>query len=551
MDSLPNELLAEIVKWVKAPLDLLSIALTSRRLSEHAVECIWARPRFSTQQQIIQFANVLLAPLRNKDLTQALNYSRLIRKLSFSSFKRQTSSSDIDSVIPQLFACLVFERLERLSLAGLKLHQSTLASICLSCPSLLSLDAGGVQIETDALLVNSVAVLPVIIPNSLVSLNLSGIAEVKNSDIISISSTLSNLKRLWLDNCVNVGDGAIAALALNCPKLAELYISNLPNLTFKSIASILSIPESKSSSNQCSSTATPVLNNLRELNMAGCINISAGEMLHPTNYSVLPMDNFRSLNLSHNPNLSTSTLSRVLLHLPYIRQLTLMHCSALTDNGLIESIPKLSKSIQLLHLGNCVRITDLAVIAIAKECTKLKYLDLANLSITDASCEQISKTLTRLRRLSIVKCRNISSLSLHHLQRIAPNFQRLHLSYCAQLTLPPLIGLLERSRSLTYLTLTGCPLILAAIPNPKWINEWSRAAPENFTESQRIQFCVLSCEGLQKFRRALCTKKEVDIFRAKGASGVCVVNEGNFGESFEVGIKENAVGGLIGKNTEN
>lgn len=143
------------------------------------------------------------------------------------------------------------------------------------------------------------------------------------------------------------------------------------------------------------------------------------------------------------------------------------------------------------------RITDKAVTAIARSCTRLRYIDLAcsftllhNCSrtrrlrgwkfpnetgcnnLTDVSVLELAANLPRLKRIGLVRVRfpsprplsprltrslvqvtNITDASLDALHA-RTSLERIHLSYCSNLTVSGVNDLLQHLPRLTHLSLT-------------------------------------------------------------------------------------------------
>lgn len=67
--------------------------------------------------------------------------------------------------------------------------------------------------------------------------------------------------------------------------------------------------------------------------------------------------------------------------------------------------------------------------------------------------------LSRLRRLSLVRVHNITDLGIFALAEQATQLERLHLSYCDQVSLDSIHLLLRKLRHLQHLTATGIPAL--------------------------------------------------------------------------------------------
>ncbi|KAJ3553643.1 hypothetical protein NPX13_g10840 [Xylaria arbuscula] len=102
--------------------------------------------------------------------------------------------------------------------------------------------------------------------------------------------------------------------------------------------------------------------------------------------------------------------------------------------------------------------------------------------------------------------RNAANHPSHDIR--APSLERVHLSYCTNLTLPSIIKLLNCCPKLTHLSLTGVPAFLRDD-----LDRFCREAPSDFTEHQRAVFCVFSGTGVIGLRQHLNTREEFAEYR--------------------------------------
>jgi len=204
-------------------------------------------------------------------------------------------------------------------------------------------------------------------------------------------------------------------------------------------------------------------------------------------------------------------VAKVINAAPRLRNLVFNKCRNLTDLA-VYSIAKLGKNLHYLHLGHCGQITDSAIIKLVKSCNRIRYIDLGCcINLTDDSVMQLA-SLPKLRRIGLVKCSNITDRSVLALAHAAPrnhtmyglgltggerhsNLERVHLSYCTNLTLNGIIVLLNSCLKLTHLSLTGVQALLRAD-----LEKFCREAPPEFTEHQRNVFCVFSGRGVIDLR---------------------------------------------------
>ena len=78
------------------------------------------------------------------------------------------------------------------------------------------------------------------------------------------------------------------------------------------------------------------------------------------------------------------------------------------------------------------------------------------------------------------------------------SIERIHLSYCDNVSVGAIHYLLSRLHKLTHLSLTGVP----AFRRPD-LQEFCRSPPRDFNSHQRAAFCVYSGKGVQELRRHL------------------------------------------------
>ena len=76
--------------------------------------------------------------------------------------------------------------------------------------------------------------------------------------------------------------------------------------------------------------------------------------------------------------------------------------------------------------------------------------------------------------------------------------ERIHLSYCEQITVPAVHFLLQKLTKLTHLSLTGIPAF-----RDSELQEFCRPPPREFNSTQRAAFCVYSGTGVRDLRRHL------------------------------------------------
>ena len=208
---------------------------------------------------------------------------------------------------------------------------------------------------------------------------------------------------------------------------------------------------------------------MRELRLAQCnlisddaLNVSEacwrGEMprtqfssINPPLYKLdshMMLESLRILDLTACNLLHDSSVEQIIDCAPRLRILILAKCVEITDKS-VMAICKLGKNLHDIHLGRCQQITDNALKELVKACNRIRYIDLAGCAlVTDAAVKQLA-TLPKLRRIGLVKCTEITDRSILALAKAysesrdprqrnhqpASNLERVHLSYCTNITL--------------------------------------------------------------------------------------------------------------------
>jgi hypothetical protein len=111
---------------------------------------------------------------------------------------------------------------------------------------------------------------------------------------------------------------------------------------------------------------------------------------------------------------------------------------------------------------------------------------------------ELAANVPKLKRVGLVKVINITDEAIHALVERASTLERLHLSYCDNLTVPAITYLLNKLPRLTHLSLTGVTSFRTAE-----LQAFCRPAPKEFNDHQARAFCVFSGNGISELRRFL------------------------------------------------
>ncbi|KAJ3502493.1 hypothetical protein NMY22_g18564 [Coprinellus aureogranulatus] len=490
ISSIPPELLIFILKHLHTPRDLLSSLRVSRTWCECAVELLWHKPAFTRYTTLEKMAKVLKRP------DQTFSYAKFIRRLNFLNLGKELK----DETFITFAQC---DRLERLTLSGCHL---------LTAPHI------------EASLIK--------FPN-LVALDLTNVKETTNEAIISFAKLATRLQGINLQNCTKISDAALIALAQHCPILRRVKLSGLEGITDEGVTAIVKgCPllleiDLHQCENITDVTAREIWMHslhMRELRLSQCSKITDfafpvapkfdinGDPIHPISANPFPnrdsaelpplvinrvFDQLRMLDLTACANITDDAVEGIISHAPKIRNLVLSKCVLLTDRS-VEAICTLGRNLHYLHFGHASKVTDKSVKALARSCNRIRYVDFANCTnLTDMSVFELS-ALPKLRRIGLVRCSNLTDEAIYALAERHATLERIHLSYCDQISVMAVHFLLLKLHKLTHLSLTGVP----AFRQPE-LQRFCREAPRDFSSAQRLSFCVFSGKGIAQLRAYL------------------------------------------------
>ncbi|KAL2836362.1 hypothetical protein BJY01DRAFT_238308 [Aspergillus pseudoustus] len=399
-------------------------------------------------------------------------YSGLVKRLNLSALTADVS----DGTVVPFSQC---NRIERLTLTNCrKLTDNGVSDLVEGSRHLQALDVSDLESLTDHTLFKVAENCP-----RLQGLNITGCTKVTDDSLIVVSQKCRFLKRLKLNGVVQVTDKAIMSFAQNCSAILEIDMQDCKLVTNVSVTNLMA-----------------TLHNLRELRLAHCLEIDDSAFLDLPRH--ISMGSLRILDLTACENIRDDAVERIVNAAPRLRNLVLAKCKFITDRA-VYAICKLGKNLHYVHLGHCSNITDPAVMQLVKSCNRIRYIDVACCGrLTDRSVQQLA-TLPKLRRIGLVKCQLITDESILALARPQSSehstgfssLERVHLSYCVNLTLKGIRALLNSCPRLTHLSLTGIASFLR-----EELTVFCREPPPEFTRQQRDVFCVFSGEGVHHLR---------------------------------------------------
>ncbi|KAI0439919.1 hypothetical protein F4803DRAFT_21943 [Xylaria telfairii] len=488
--ALPSEILISIFSRISDPKELLNCMLTCKRWARNVVEILWHRPSCATWEKHSSICNTL--GLERPYFT----YTDFIKRLNLGALADLVN----DGSVTPLAVCT---RVERLTLTNCRgLTDGGLVPLVRGSQHMLAMDISGDDNITEASIIAIAETC-----HKLQGLNISGCRQISNESLVQLAESCRFIKRLKLNDCNQLNDAAVLAFANNCPNILEIDLHQCINIGNEPLTALLSKEQS-----------------LRELRLASCENVDDGAFLALPPYRTY--ENLRILDLTSCSRLTDRAVEKIVAVAPRLRNLVLAKCSNITDVA-VHAIATLQKNLHYVHLGHCRNITDDAVKRLVRSCNRIRYIDLGCCTnLTDESVTLLA-TLPKLKRIGLVKCVNITDRSMYALATAndhrsqhrnaashpghdlrAPSLERVHLSYCTNLTLPSIIKLLNCCPKLTHLSLTGVPAFLRDD-----LDRFCREAPADFTEHQRAVFCVFSGTGVVGLRHHLNTRDEFAEYR--------------------------------------
>lgn len=468
ISKLPTETLCIVFSHLNSRRDLISATLTCKYWADLIISTIWFRPGINNPKifAILQ-RTIALDP---KETTW--NYKSFIRRLNLTLVSNLVN----DTNLSLFYDCTNLERITLVNCSKISSH--SISKLLEGCFRLQSIDLTGVKnIEDD--------IYYTLAKNCkrLQGLYAPGSVKISQDAVLCLANNCPLLKRIKLSDCNNITDDVIRALAKNCPSLVELDIHGCEQITNAGLHVIFTELEA-----------------LKEFKISKNQNVTY-ECLESPIGTQLSLERLRILDFSQCSNITDRAIVRFIQLAPKLRNVLLSKCFSITDVSL-RAIATLGKNLHYVHLGHCTNITDAGARELIKSCYRLQYIDFACCNqLTNATLIELSN-LPKLRRIGLVKCSQITDEGILALARNTKNnertLERIHLSYCVNLSIYPIHELLNTFTKITHISLTGISQFLR--PD---ITEFCREPPSDFNPHQKSIFCVFSGEGVKNLRNYL------------------------------------------------
>lgn len=181
------------------------------------------------------------------------------------------------------------------------------------------------------------------------------------------------LNDLRAAECRGFNDPLTLEAIFKANTLKQLHLSGCDSLTNESIRILMEGIEAELDPITSRTTAPP--RKLRHLDLKRCSELT--DVALTTMAGNVPY--LEGLELGHVTNLTDAGFATLLPTLPKLTHLDLEECSALTNEMLLElAKAPCAKQLQVLQLSFCENLSDEGLIAVVKNCTALKNLELDN-----------------------------------------------------------------------------------------------------------------------------------------------------------------------------
>jgi len=345
-------------------------------------------------------------------------------------WKGMTAMLHLNRSNPTLFSSLATKGIKHVQVLSLRRNYRELVQ---GVPNIKSLNLSGCYSLSDANLdlTFSKEVL------SLTSLNLSLCKELSDSSLTRIALKCPNLENIDLAGCSKITNGGLRFLSWNLSKLKTLNLRSCRQVSDAGIANLCGMDD----------LPNPASLSLQSLSLQDCQKLSDDSL----RYISQKMPNLKSINLSFCVSV-TDTGLKSLAKIASLEEINLRSCDNVSDIGigfLAEDHGKL-KSLDISFCGN-VSDGSLRHMASAPGLnSSLKKLAMTTCAITDEGMVKLAKNLGQLQELHIGQCVKLSDLSLEAMGTSMKELTSVDLYGCPKLSEA---GLQKMKKQLTKLKL--------------------------------------------------------------------------------------------------
>ena len=330
---------------------------------------------------------------------------------------------------PGVLSSLADRGIRRVQVLSLK---KGLREALAALPTLQSLNLSG------CLHVNDSAVLGALTTDlpALTHLDMSLCKSVTDDSLRQIAHYLRNLQELELGGCSNITNRGLAYIAWGLKKLRRLNLRSCWQLSDQGIADLaglrpdtgggstdleyLGLQDCQRLSDEALKHIAEGLTKLKSINLSLCLGISDGGLKYLAKMSTLEELNLRScdnitdvgvsylaeggskvrsLDVAFCDKVGDSALQHISQGLFGLRSLSLSACPV-SDEGIVKIAGVLAE-LETLNIGQCRRITDKGLKAVADSLRQLKCIDLYGCTNISRSCVDGLMSLPKMKTLNL------------------------------------------------------------------------------------------------------------------------------------------------------
>ncbi|KAI1286788.1 F-box/LRR-repeat protein 14 [Halotydeus destructor] len=333
---------------------------------------------------------------------------------------------------PTLFRSLVERGIKRIQILSL---QKTLKEVTHNVPNIDSLVLTGCFKLTDDQLMPAFGHL---IP-SLTELNLSMCKRLTDRSVTQVTQHLKNLESLDLSGCCELTNQALVDIEKNLRRLRRLSLRSCKNITDNGIAHLCGQSTSRRDSvpSLSSSLSLPteahedhnadnmgLCCTLEYLGLQDCQKLTDDALKHVS----LGLKNLQSINLSFCAGIFEFGLKHLSI-MTELRQLNLNSCDNVTDVG-IRYLSEGPIQLHSLDISFCDKIGDAGLAFVAQGMPQLTTLCLNSCAITDDGLVKLSQNLPDLKTLKIGQCSKLTDKGLNAVADNCSNLNSIDLYGC-------------------------------------------------------------------------------------------------------------------------
>ena len=257
----------------------------------------------------------------------------------------------------------------------------------------------------------------------LVRINVMGVSSLDDHTMKLLASSCPLLETLEVSWCKGVSSRGLRHIVHSCPRLKDLRASETSG--WNDMAFLCEIFER----NTLERLVASHCNGLSDTSLQFLFNGSNAQIDHLTGLPIVPPRVLRHLDISRNPTLSDTGVSRIAHNTPLLVGLQLSNCTLLSDTSLkpiVESSPLLThldlegleslsnafllslalsdcaRKLEHLSISYCEALGDTGMLPIIKKCHGLKSIWMDNTRISDLVLVEIAAKLRVRNKFALV-----------------------------------------------------------------------------------------------------------------------------------------------------